>query len=222
MDQALTSFEMVLLVRPDYTLPPLPSLVIDLPLSSGGIVGSSDQDRMLEVRQALEDYFEAWNAYDPDALLGMTAEHASDAKVALLLNLARAKRMVRPVAAPPPALLLDTLKPYQVRIFSICESSTWPAPFLKSMISESRPSVWEAALISANVSRFPKLSKVFTTPISSDFLNGLSYLFAVLPIAPFRVNQNNINCFQITTDGRISVRLIVAPGQCKLLISLTF
>ena len=92
LEQALTSFEMVLLVRPEYTLPPLPSLVIDLPLSSGGIVGSSDQDRMLEVRQALEDYFEAWNAYDPDALLGMTAEHASDAKVALLLNLARAKR----------------------------------------------------------------------------------------------------------------------------------
>ncbi len=92
LDQALTSFEMVLLVRPDYTLPPLPSLVIDLPLSSGEIVGPSDQDRMLEVGQALEGYFEAWNAYDPDALLGMTAGLGSDEKVALLLNLARAKR----------------------------------------------------------------------------------------------------------------------------------
>ena len=92
LDQALTSFEMVLLVRPDYTLPPLPSLVIDLPLSSGEIVGQSDQDRMLEVRQALEGYFEAWNAYDPDTLMGMIAEHSSDEKVALLLNLAGAKR----------------------------------------------------------------------------------------------------------------------------------
>ena len=92
LDQALTSFEMVLLVRPDYPLPPLPSLVIDLPLSPGEIVGPSDQDRMLEVGQALEGYFEAWNAYDPDALLGMTAGHASDERVALLLNLAGAKR----------------------------------------------------------------------------------------------------------------------------------
>ena len=47
---------------------------------------------MLEVGQALEGYFEAWNAYDPDTLLGMTAEHTSDEKVALLLNLAGAKR----------------------------------------------------------------------------------------------------------------------------------
>ena len=91
LDRALTSFEMVLLVRPDYTLPPLPSLMIDLPPSPGEIVGPSDQDRMLEVGQALEGYFEAWNAYDPDMLLGMTAGHTSDEKVALLLNLAGAK-----------------------------------------------------------------------------------------------------------------------------------
>ena len=91
LDRALTSFEMVLLVRPDYTLPPLPSLVIDLPLPSGEIVGPSDQGQLSEVGQALEGYFEAWNAYDPDTLLGLTAEHALDEKVALLLNLADAK-----------------------------------------------------------------------------------------------------------------------------------
>ena len=91
LDRALTSFEMVLLVRPDYTLPPLPSLMIDLPPSPGEIVGPSDQDRMLEVGQALEGYFEAWNAYDPGMLLGMTAGHTSEEKVALLLNLAGAK-----------------------------------------------------------------------------------------------------------------------------------
>ncbi len=92
LDRALTSFEMVLLVRPDYTLPPLPSRAIKLPPSPEEIFEASDQDRMLEVGQALECYFEAWNAYDPGTLLGMTAEHTSDEKIALLLNMAGAKR----------------------------------------------------------------------------------------------------------------------------------
>ena len=91
LDQAFTSFEMVLLVRPDYPLPPLPSLVMELPPFSGEVVGPSNEATMSEVAQAMKGYLEAWNAYDPAALLGMTAEHSPAAKMALLLNLAGAK-----------------------------------------------------------------------------------------------------------------------------------
>ena len=57
LERALTSFEMVLLVRPDYTLPRVPSLVIDLPPSSGEIVGAFRSRRAVAGRASARGLF---------------------------------------------------------------------------------------------------------------------------------------------------------------------
>lgn len=90
-DDALAAFEAALLAVPQQPLPPLPTLAIPLPEPSEEASEPSGEAQRRAVSETMESYMQAWNAYDPGALMERSAPPSVDAAKALLSNLAYAK-----------------------------------------------------------------------------------------------------------------------------------
>jgi tetratricopeptide (TPR) repeat protein len=96
--EALSSFEEMWRLAPDYPVPTVPALpaTLFLPRPQGRNPGAIAEQRA--VKEAVVQYFEAWNSHDADAL--KTWSNPLDTKVAetLLMHLAAAKRAGRTIA----------------------------------------------------------------------------------------------------------------------------
>ena len=88
-DEALASFEKSLRLAPDQPLPPLPILAITLPdVTEDTAKPPNEVQAPLDV---IVDYTQAWNAYNPNAIVDQSATPSQGQIKLLLVHLARAK-----------------------------------------------------------------------------------------------------------------------------------
>lgn len=86
---ALAAFEEALRVTPEQPLPRVP--VIPVPVPLGFDTAKPREETVDDLREAIAGYFEAWNAYDPVALMQGADPYSVEMVRALLLHLARDK-----------------------------------------------------------------------------------------------------------------------------------
>ncbi|MCH8206115.1 MAG: tetratricopeptide repeat protein [Chloroflexi bacterium] len=91
-DEALASYEAVLLLRPQGTLPPLPAPVVPPFAGPDPFAIPADEFQLMELRVAMSAYFLAWSSYDATALMGRSAPPSTTEAAMLLMSLAYAKR----------------------------------------------------------------------------------------------------------------------------------
>ena len=90
-EEALKAYEDAIRLVPEQPLRPLPTLVIPASALTEEIARPWDEERLQAISDAMRGYFEAWNAYDPVALLDRSAPPTVSVVSDLLLNLADAK-----------------------------------------------------------------------------------------------------------------------------------
>ncbi|MDD5038189.1 MAG: tetratricopeptide repeat protein [Dehalococcoidales bacterium] len=90
--KALSSYEEIWRLAPDYPIPDIPALAADLYLPPEQARNPGTVAEQQAVMEAVAQYFQAWNNYDADALKGFSAPPDNEVSMALLLHLAAAKR----------------------------------------------------------------------------------------------------------------------------------
>ena len=89
-NDALASFEDALRVAPEQPLPSMPTVSVSVPPPTAD-TPKPPEEALDDLLETMGGYFQAWNTYDPVALVERTAPSSAEAVKALLLQLARAK-----------------------------------------------------------------------------------------------------------------------------------
>ena len=89
-DKALASYEAALRLAPKEPLPPLPALQVSTSPPSGESAERPEDD-LQAISEVMVSYIQAWNDYDPEALLDISPQFSVGTIKLMLLHLARAK-----------------------------------------------------------------------------------------------------------------------------------